>query len=101
MIQPPPAIVALIDQRMAMIEDKLGNLPANPVNMIITPLTEPRDGATTEEYERWDRTCDACRTYCGPMTPFWTGVAVRSMRNGQSVTLMYGVCKDCKAKAEQ
>lgn len=63
--------------------------------LIVTPLTEPPEGATRKQYDRYDRTCDCCGKYCPwPRHDFYTGVIQRSTKAGLLVIMSYGVCKE-------
>jgi hypothetical protein len=96
----PAWLTAMIDQRMALMEEHLGN-PANvPANVVMTPLTEPEEDATNADRERWERTCDNCGTYCDNDTPFYTGSTVR-MRGNVQVIFMFGVCAPCKEAGDE
>ena len=90
----PAWLLDLIDQRMALIEKDAANLPAEAA-LILTPVTEPSEGATDEEYQRWDRTCDNCGKDC-TRSDFFTGHAVRRLKDGRRVYLTFGVCSTCK-----
>ena len=91
----PAWLVALIDQRLALVEDKLGEVPA-VTHMVMTPLTEPREDATQREYDEWDRTCDSCRKFQPNGKNFYTGHIVRQLKSGLMVYMTFGVCESCK-----
>lgn len=97
----PPWLRALVDQRLAAVRNTLGNrwsIGQPPV--IMTPATEPREGATEEEFNRWDRTCDSCGTYVPPPGKFFTGHHATEWKKFQ-IIVSFGVCEDCKRRDEQ
>lgn len=95
----PAWLVHLIDQRLALIEDKLGaSVP--DTNLIMTPLTEPGEKATQREFDQWDRTCDHCGRYCKAPRLFYTGHIVRQLRCNTTVYMTFGVCQRCKPSLE-
>lgn len=86
----------MIDQRLARIAENLP--PASLVRVvpiIVTPLSELREEATKEEYERWDRACDNCGAYCPEPIPFYALVATRQTK-GYTVQIHGGSCQKCK-----
>jgi hypothetical protein len=88
----PAWLTHLVDQRMALINDKA--TPLLPEHaLVMTPLTEPPEGATEAQYRRWDRTCDCCQTFCPPGKDFYTGHLVRELSDGRPVYMTFGVCK--------
>lgn len=94
----PAWLAAAVDQRIALMRDKIG--PgfaelADNTNLVMTPLTEPAEGATDAEREKWERTCDRCGVYCNSFARFYTGAVQREL-DGVQVTLMFGVCHRCK-----
>lgn len=91
----PTWLIAKVDQRLALMEQALKDEPEQ-AQLIMSPLTEPRPGATRVEYLRWDRSCDGCGKYCPNSDDFYTGHLIRNLRNGQPVYLTFGVCADCK-----
>lgn len=98
-LRPEPTwLVSKIDQRLALMEEHMGNAADVPAQVVMTPLTEPGEDATKEDFERWERTCDNCGRYCPPDSEFYTGHSVR-MRGEVQVIFMFGVCPDCKELA--
>src|SRR4051812_4755289 len=96
-LQPEPMwLKAKIDQRLALMEEHMGNAADVPAQVVLTPLTEPAEHASKAERDRWERTCDNCGTYCPAEKPFYTGHVVR-MRGEVQVIFMFGVCAPCKA----
>jgi hypothetical protein len=93
----PAWLLAKVDQRLALMKDKLdspeGRLALSVMDVVLTPLVEPPEGSTKEQFERWDRTCDNCGKYC-PTTLF-TGHVIRQFM-GTKVNMMFGVCPECK-----
>ena len=96
----PPWLAAKIDQRMALLEQAVGNKTLD-VSLVMTPLTEPREGASDAEHQRWDRSCDNCGRYCPPAADFYTGHVVRFLSNGTRVYISFGVCINCKPSIEK
>jgi hypothetical protein len=96
----PSWLTEKIDRRLALMESHIGNAADVPANLVMTPLTEPLEHATKEEFERWERTCDHCGTYCSAADPFYTGHSVR-MRGEVQVVFVFGVCASCKKAGEQ
>lgn len=93
----PPWLTALVDQRLALVEESgvpaaasaLGKIP-----LIVTPLTEPPPNATHVQHSRWDRTCDGCGEYCPYPKDFYTGQVQRTTSTGILVVMFFGVCKE-------
>lgn len=86
----------MVDQRVALLLDKAGNLlpEYDGKTLIFTVLTEP----TTEkvsDYEKWDRTCDKCGRHKPAPQPFYTGHAQRTTRHGQRIFINFGLCHHC------
>jgi hypothetical protein len=93
---PEPAwLTPLVDQRLALMEAHLGSTADVGVPLVMTPVSEPGEHATPEEFERWDRTCDNCGAYCPDPMPFWTGHVLR-MRGEVQVFFMFGACATCR-----
>ena len=91
----PAWLVAMIDQRLALMEDHIGNTADVPANVVMTPLSEPEHEMGSEEFERWDRTCDHCGRYCPEPEQFYTGHSVR-VRGQVQVIFNFGVCPTCR-----
>jgi hypothetical protein len=92
----PAWLTAKVDQRLALMEEMAGELPslANDKTLIMTPLTEPREGATQAEFEIWNRTCDNCGKDCTGLD-FYTGHMVRLWK-GAKLMFTFGVCTECR-----
>lgn len=91
----PAWLVAAVDQRLALMLDHLPPLTRpGPGTVIMTPLSEPNENATAEEWARWERTCDRCHTYVPDDEPFYTGHVQREHRDGFTVVVMFGVCAE-------
>jgi hypothetical protein len=93
-IREPSWLLAKIDQRVAMFADKVPADVVTSYGVVLTPLTEPDDGATREEVLRWDRTCDNCGAFVPRGRTFYTGHAGR-MLHGVQVVITYGACPGC------
>jgi hypothetical protein len=91
----PAWLTAMLDQRLALIKETVEdpNTAFGLMNMVMTPLTEPREGATQEEYERWDQTCDNCGAYVPG--ELFTGHVVRFL-DAVQVIVSFGVCTPCR-----
>jgi hypothetical protein len=98
MFHEPAWLRAAVDQRLAlMVQTMGGKLPSNVANVIVTPLTEPPEGAAYgpgTEAERWERSCDNCDAYCGDEDKFYFGQATR-FRDGMRVEFTFGACANC------
>lgn len=94
LIKEPPWLQAKVDQRIALMKEKLGNLPqALDVGIIMMPLTEPTEHATPDEMLAWERSCDNCLVFCAG--DFYTGHVSRNW-GGQQIVITFGVCPVCK-----
>lgn len=91
----PAWFIALVDQRMALVQEALGDLTLDKLEVVMVPLTEPAPDASEAELTYWERRCDHCGKYCKDETPFYTGHIVKAMRNGKLVHLMFGMCEPC------
>lgn len=95
-IDPPPWLVAMVDQRVALMKQSIGELGFRKIKrdmgVLLTPLTEPREGATQVEMEEWNFTCD----HCGKVDRegLHAGHHVRYVYHVR-VELMFGVCSEC------
>jgi len=116
---PPAWLIAAVDQRLALMEEAIGETVAEGIEMfhaltgyrpgedvdvvskvmagdiMMTPLTEPREGASKEELDRWERSCDNCGTWCPDGQLFFTGQMVRDF-HGSQVIIIFGMCPLCK-----
>lgn len=92
----PSWVVALADQRIALMKEKLTKESMHGYVVIATPLTEPADAESmsTADFERWERCCDNCGVYCSPNREFFSGVLERELY-GKQVILSFGACKRC------
>lgn len=95
----PPWLQAKVDQRIAFMRDKLGDLGWQLIKrqtaLLMTPLTEPDEGASELEFARWEHTCDNCGAYV-PRT-MWSG-SVERMVDGVRVIISFGACPGCAGK---
>lgn len=83
-----------VDQRIAfMLERTGGEFP--PGALIATLLTEPPEGASKEEIDRWDRTCDNCGKYVPKGQTLYTGSCDRTLPSGHQVIINFGACSEC------
>lgn len=90
----PPWLVAAVDQRLAQMKEVIGNVDlSGQWPFILTPLTEPPEGASKQLIEMWDRTCDHCEKYCPGK--FHVGMTTRDAF-GVQVSFTFGVCPACK-----
>lgn len=92
----PGWLVAAVDQRVALLMDKAGNLlpEYERQTLVFTVLTEPTTDKVSD-YKRWDRTCDRCGTFVPSPDPFYTGHSQRVSRHGQRIFISYGLCEPC------
>jgi hypothetical protein len=94
----PAWVVAKVDQRLALMADMLSRF-GNPApalaeyGLMMTPLSEPDEGATPDEYKIWDRSCDNCGRYCPG--DFFTGSVTRT-KWGTQIVFTFGTCPECK-----
>lgn len=96
----PAWLSAAVDQRLALMMDTTGGVETfrayfEGKGMVLTPLTEPEEGATEEEHARWDRSCDNCGHYCKPGEDFYTG-HVHAVQEPITIMISFGVCPACK-----
>jgi len=96
----PAWLAAKVDQRLALMEEHMGDVSKLPTHFVMTPLTEPEENASKEEFDHWERTCDNCGVYCPWPTDFYTGTTVR-MRGETQVIFTFGVCATCKKLGEE
>jgi len=90
-----PWLAAAIDQRLALMQEMLDGDKITPTySLIMSPLTEPRFGASRAEMEKWERTCDNCGAYCPDPIRFYTGSASREVF-GLQVMFTFGACEKC------
>lgn len=100
----PPHLIAEGDQVVARILDALPKI-APPQDLIIMGTFTPCPD-DPELADRWERTCDSCRTYVPDDQPFYTGQMSRQPElertaegDGQvTIILTLGFCQSCAAK---
>lgn len=95
-IKEPAWLLAKVDQRLALMKQVLAPAERELTNygVIMTPLTEPREGATAKEMAHWDNACDNCDRYV-PDT-IVTGSVIRRLF-GLKVNITFGACPECMA----
>jgi hypothetical protein len=93
----PAWLTAKVDQRLALVEESIGNADLATTSIVMTPLLEPHPTAPALTWARWDRTCDSCLVYCPDTEAFYTGHVVRALRNGTQVCITFGVCEICRS----
>lgn len=95
----PGWLIEKVDQRIALIRQSGAfEVAAEEQPLIFSFLDEGDHEMTSEELERWERTCDHCGKYVpdqGTET-FYTGHVARTIE-GRQVILAFGVCGTCKA----
>lgn len=80
---------------MALVEEHVTSAAVGlPLPLIVTPLTEPPEGASPKQYDKWDRTCDCCGRHCPWPRDFYTGHVQRNTKTGLLVIISFGVCKE-------
>jgi len=89
----PAWVTFLADQRLARILYALGGHlpPPDQYEVVMNPLTEPDEDT---DWERWERTCDNCGTFCPEGEDFYAGVTSRE-HEGQQVIFTFGACAAC------
>ena len=94
-IDVPQWLNSQIDQRIALIEHKAaaGIKQFGDSAVVMTPLTEPREGQAQEE---WERSCDNCGAFVPEGPLFFTGTVSARLRSGQRVVITFGACAACK-----
>lgn len=97
-----PWLSAKVDQRVALMVEHgaLDIARENGTLFVMSLLDEGDEEMTSEELERWERTCDNCGRYIPPgATPgengFYTGYTTRTVEDVQ-IMLAFGVCGTCK-----
>jgi hypothetical protein len=88
----PAWLVAAVDQRLALLMEKLDGTMPEGVQVLMTPLTEPEEFATKLDMEFWDKSCDHCRKHCPGF--LLTGNVVREAF-GLPVNITFGACRAC------
>jgi len=91
----PPWLTAKVDQLLARVTETVVDpaLVFGSMNLVMMQLTEPREGATQEEIDRWDQTCDCCGAYVP--NELFTGTVTRYLDTVQ-VIIGFGVCASCR-----
>lgn len=96
-----PWLQGKADQVLARMREEIGKAGLTPkqalsdYNLVMMPLAEPREGASREEIERFEYTCDNCGAYCPPpFVRFTTGVLAQEI-DGVRVLLSWGACVKC------
>ena len=99
----PAWLLAAVDQRLALMKEAAHDAGMPPgkafgdYELVTTPLTEPREGATKAEFDRWDRSCDNCGVFCPKYGEpiLYTGHINREL-GGARVVITFGACAKCK-----
>jgi len=89
----PSWLKAAADQRLALMNEMLQLQQLTGYAIVMSQLTEPDEGATPEDFERHERTCDNCGKFC--KDEFFTGILVRDVGVLQ-VMISFGTCAECK-----
>ena len=97
-MQEPSWLTLRVAERIALMEQALGGASFG-LGVVMTTLTDPPEGSSREETERWERTCDNCRTYCPDDSEFYTGTVARTLAGAQ-VIIAFGACPKC-AKGDE
>lgn len=94
----PPWLQSQVDQLQARVRSQFPpGIPLSVVfgNAIVTmPLTEPAEGSSKKQMQRWEFTCDNCGRYCPDPIPFHTGTLAQQW-DGVQVLIFYGACSRC------
>lgn len=64
---------------------------------VMTFLTEPEEGASPIDFERWEMTCDNCGKVSNQLCPG----AVRRIAFGVRLEITFGVCSECAKTFEK
>lgn len=59
--------------------------------MVMTFLTEPEEGASPIDFERWEMTCDNCGKVSNQLHPG----TIRRIAFGVRLEITFGVCPEC------
>ena len=90
----PPWAIAAIDQRVELLGAIIPFAKKGEVDSVITPLTEPPEDASKEQYEKWDRACDNCGRFVPEGEQLMTGHC-SLVRNGVKIIVTFGACQTC------
>jgi hypothetical protein len=93
-LKTPAWIEPMVEARMGLIDEAFHGRVPDAYPLILMPLTEPAEGATTADFDRWERTCDNCGTYCDDSTDFYTGNVTRDYA-GVQIIMTFGACSTC------
>lgn len=90
--KPEPAwLVAMVDQRLALMADMLPPGAIGEHTVIVTPLAEPPENATARDIRKWENSCDNCGQYRRDLQTYST---VRE-HDGVPVEFVFGACERC------
>lgn len=92
LLDEPAWLVAMLDQRIALVLDKFADQMdiLRNMDMCMLTLTEPPEHETIE---RWERTCDRCGTYV-PGEGLMLGSALRTAQGIRFVVTL-ACCEPC------
>lgn len=88
-----------VDQLLAKINHLAPALPPG-MDALMAMLEEPREDATPEEHERWQRSCSNCGAYCPDPVPYYVGHIMRKHKTGTPVAIIFGTCLSCRFDPE-
>lgn len=91
-LKEPAWLTSLVDQRMALLEDKAAELLHLGQTTIFTFLTEPEQDNQLA-LRHWEDSCDNCKAF--RPGALHSGTIVRYTRNGVRVIMSFGVCAQC------
>ena len=93
-----PWLMAKVDQRIAEMKAAITRTEAVKLvgaDILVTPLTEPREHATRQQMQMWENTCDNCGTFV--ITGLPTIAYVEREWDGLPVYVFFGSCANCPA----
>lgn len=98
----PTWLIEKVDKRVALILEKGGIAMTKEAgsDFMFTFLDEGDHEMSSEEFERWERTCDRCGRFIPPDAPdgpdgFYTGHIAREFE-GVQIVLAFGICGTCR-----
>lgn len=90
----PAWLRAQLDQLLAHLADAM---PPGPIaaDIVMVMLSEPPEGSSQAEIERWERSCDNCGHWCAPGEDLMMGMSMEQLPNGIPVQVSFGACRQC------
>jgi len=94
----PSWLLPMVKARVNFMLAEMGGALPDGYPIILTTLTEPVEGTSQADRERWERTCDHCGRFCGDGEDFYTGSMGLEAMTGtrvQRVEVTFGMCPEC------